>query len=191
MATHSSFLAWRIPETGEPGGLPSMGSHRVGHDWSDLAAAASPFRGLYSHDRIFFQRLHLQTPSHWGLGLHQINYTIQSIPIHVFIFAKKSPPDKWMIIIDSDCLNVWLSNSRWIQCYMKYYHEMYSKWEFLPSKLLRVLVIVLMASLMAQLVKNPPAVQETWVQSLGSEDPLEKDTAAHSSILAWRIPWTV
>ena len=40
-ATHSSVLAWRIPETGEPGGLPSMGSHRVGHDWSDLAAAAA------------------------------------------------------------------------------------------------------------------------------------------------------
>ena len=40
MATHSSVLAWRIPGTGEPGGLPSMGSHRVGHDWGDLAAAA-------------------------------------------------------------------------------------------------------------------------------------------------------
>ena len=41
MATHSSVLAWRIPGTGEPGGLPSMGSHRVGHDWRDLAAAAT------------------------------------------------------------------------------------------------------------------------------------------------------
>ena len=41
MATHSSVLAWRIPGTGEPGGLPSMGSHRVGHDLSDLAAAAA------------------------------------------------------------------------------------------------------------------------------------------------------
>ena len=41
MATHSSVLAWRIPGTGEPGGLPSMGSHRVGRDWSDLAAAAA------------------------------------------------------------------------------------------------------------------------------------------------------
>ena len=41
MATHSSILAWRIPGTEEPGGLPSMGSHRVGHDWSDLAAAAA------------------------------------------------------------------------------------------------------------------------------------------------------
>ena len=40
MATRSSVLAWRIPGTGEPGGLPSLGSHRVGHDWSDLAAAA-------------------------------------------------------------------------------------------------------------------------------------------------------
>ena len=39
MATHSSVLAWRIPGTREPDGLPSMGSHRVGHDWSDLAAA--------------------------------------------------------------------------------------------------------------------------------------------------------
>ena len=41
MATHSSILAWRIPGTEEPGGLPSIGSHRVGHDWSDLAAAAA------------------------------------------------------------------------------------------------------------------------------------------------------
>ena len=41
MATHSSFLAWRISGTEEPGGLPSMGSHRVGHNWSDLAAAAA------------------------------------------------------------------------------------------------------------------------------------------------------
>ena len=41
METHSSVLAWRIPGTGEPGGLPSMGSHRVGHDWSDLAAEAA------------------------------------------------------------------------------------------------------------------------------------------------------
>ena len=47
------------------------------------------------------------------------------------------------------------------------------------------------ASLVAQLVKNPPAIWETWVQSLGWEDPLEKGKAIHSSILAWRIPWTV
>ena len=43
---------------------------------------------------------------------------------------------------------------------------------------------------MAQLVKNPPAMQETWVRSLGWEDTLEKGMATHSSILAWRTPWT-
>jgi len=45
-------------------------------------------------------------------------------------------------------------------------------------------------SLVAQTVKNLPAIQETWVQSLGQEDLLEKGTATHSSIFAWRIPWT-
>ena len=40
------------------------------------------------------------------------------------------------------------------------------------------------------MLKNPPAVQETWVQSLGQEDPLEKEMVVYSSILAWRIPWT-
>ena len=47
------------------------------------------------------------------------------------------------------------------------------------------------ASLVGQTVKNLPSMQETWVQSLGWEDPLEKGKATHSSILAWRIPWTV
>ena len=47
------------------------------------------------------------------------------------------------------------------------------------------------APLVPQLVKNPPAMQETWVPSLGWEDPLEKGKATHSSVLAWRIPWTV
>ena len=46
------------------------------------------------------------------------------------------------------------------------------------------------ASLKAQMVKNLPAMQETWAQSLDRDDPLEKGMATHSSILAWRIPWT-
>ena len=45
-------------------------------------------------------------------------------------------------------------------------------------------------SLVAQMVKNLPAVQETWVRSLGWEDPLEKEMVTHSSVLAWRMPWT-
>ena len=48
-----------------------------------------------------------------------------------------------------------------------------------------------LASLVAQLVKSPPAMQDTWVQSLGQEDPLEKGKATHSSIQARRIPWSV
>ena len=51
MASHSSVLAWRVPGTGEPGGLPSMGSHRVGHDRSDLAAAAAA--GIVTTSRCF------------------------------------------------------------------------------------------------------------------------------------------
>ena len=57
MATHSSVLAWRIPGTGEPGGLLSMGSHRVGHDWRDLAAAAAaaacPIRNIFLFYHLF------------------------------------------------------------------------------------------------------------------------------------------
>ena len=46
------------------------------------------------------------------------------------------------------------------------------------------------ASLVAQMVKNPPVMRETWVRSLGQEDPLEKEMAIHSSTIAWKIPWT-
>ena len=60
MATHSSVLALRVPGTGEPGGLPSMGSHRVGHDWSDLAAVAAA-RSAYKAE---WYALHSKR---WGL----------------------------------------------------------------------------------------------------------------------------
>ena len=55
---------------------------------------------------------------------------------------------------------------------------------------MRYLYIYRGASLIAQLVKNLPAIQETRVRFLGQEDPLKKEMATHSSILAWRIPWT-
>ena len=60
MATHSSVLAWRIPGTAEPGGLPSMGQHRVRHDWSDLAAAAAAAAGNPSHMHIAFNEFSLK-----------------------------------------------------------------------------------------------------------------------------------
>ena len=58
MATHSSVLAWRIPGTGEPGRLPSVGSHRVGHDWSDLATAAAVIP--WSFFTVLVKRISLQ-----------------------------------------------------------------------------------------------------------------------------------
>ena len=60
MATHSSVLAWRIPGTGEPGGLPSMESHRVGHDWSDLASSPlqeSLQKYLIKYHNVLYSRL--------------------------------------------------------------------------------------------------------------------------------------
>ena len=54
----------------------------------------------------------------------------------------------------------------------------------------RMRLTVTWALPVAQMVKNPPAMRETWIQSLGWEEPLEKGMATHSSILAWRIPWT-
>ena len=64
MATHSSVLDWRIPGTGEPGGLPSMGSHRVRHDWSDLAAAAAAARVLEVFSLLFIHWLSWSPPEH-------------------------------------------------------------------------------------------------------------------------------
>ena len=74
MATHSSVLAWRIPGMGEPGGLPSMGSHRVGHDWSDLAAAAAVSDSLQPHDLEFARFLHpWSSPGkNIGVGCHSL-----------------------------------------------------------------------------------------------------------------------
>ena len=60
MVTHSSVLAWRIPETGKPGGLPSIGSHRVGHDWGDLAVAAAVTNENYIYLRC----------TTWCFGIH-------------------------------------------------------------------------------------------------------------------------
>ena len=93
IATHSSNLAWRIPQTEEPGRLQSIGLQRVSHNWACF------------------------------------------------------------------CLCVCISAQFW-------------------------------ASPVTKLVKNPPAIQVTWVRSLSWEDPLENEMATHFSILAWEIPWT-
>ena len=68
---------------------------------------------------------------------------------------------------------------------LKYIYVLYSIHMFICK-----LHINFKVSLLAQMVKNLPAMQETWVQSLGQEDPLEKRMATRYSILAWRVPWT-
>ena len=79
MATHSSVLAWRIPGTGEPGGLRSMGSHRVGHNWSDLAAAVAPqLLNLCSGA----QELQLLSPYVLGPTFHNKRNRWNEKPVH-------------------------------------------------------------------------------------------------------------
>ena len=77
MATHSSVLAWRIPGMGEPGGLPSMGFHRVGHDWSNLAVAAAGKPGM-------LQSMGSRRVGHnWAT---ELNWT-ESVPIFIRYFT--------------------------------------------------------------------------------------------------------
>ena len=75
--SHSSVLAWRIPGTGEPGGLPSMGSHRVRHDWSDLAAAAT----------VSIKLITTTDGGKWGKKSKRIYRTSQKISI-IYVFLE-------------------------------------------------------------------------------------------------------
>ena len=75
MATHSSVLAWRIPGTGEPGGLPSLGSHRLGHDWSNLAVAAyyiNSDRGVFKISCEVFPKVSCEWVSEWMSEIDQL-----------------------------------------------------------------------------------------------------------------------
>ena len=68
MATHSSVLAWRIPGMGKPGGLPSVGSYRVGHDWSNLATAAAAWHCYHLYLEVKCGQRGLLVPSWQGMG---------------------------------------------------------------------------------------------------------------------------
>ena len=88
MATHSSVLAWRIPGTRDPHGLPPMGSHRVGHDWSDLAAAAAEVRNEKREIQIAPVTL-FEPGSSWALKLGsfpQASWVHKSIAFWLFNF---------------------------------------------------------------------------------------------------------
>ena len=76
MATHSSVLAWRIPGMEEPGGLPSMGSHRVGHDGSDLACMHALEKEMAAHSSILAWRIPgTEEPGGlWSMGSHRVGH---------------------------------------------------------------------------------------------------------------------
>ena len=141
MATHSSVLAWRIPGTGEPGGLPSMGSHRVGHDWSDLAAAAAAaftrkhYMYALIYDNLFFSFwLH----SVWqsldpSMCLHMVQFHsylwLSDIPLYVcmyHIFFFHSSVDGHLgyfhvlSIVNSAAVNIGVRVSFWVMIFFRY-----------------------------------------------------------------------
>ena len=96
MATHSSVLAWRIPGTDEPSGLPSMGSHRIGHDWSDLASAAAATKPMQSQALLAFCSAMLQI---WTLSSFSQNSCWISIH-HVCIpGGKKQSKGKKEVVV--------------------------------------------------------------------------------------------
>ena len=109
MATHASVLVWRIPGTGEPGGLPSMGSQRVRHDWSDLAAAAAGnaktcMHMLYQHMAECFWSSVIQLKE-FEINLHSLFLAVLSSLIIFPLFKPckymiESLKCKWLNIVD-------------------------------------------------------------------------------------------
>ena len=120
MATHSSVLAWRIPGTGEPGGLPSIGSHRVRHDWSDLAAAAE--EELYrkdlhdpdNHDGVIthLEPNILECEVKWALGSITTNKTSGGVKIPAELFQILK--DDAVNVLHSICQQIW-KTQQWPQ----------------------------------------------------------------------------
>ena len=90
MATHSGVLAWRIPGMGEPGGLPSLGSHRVGHDWSDLAAAAVVISGGFpvSSGKEFIFQCRRQKKLGFDPSMGKIPWRRKWPPTPIFLLRK-------------------------------------------------------------------------------------------------------
>ena len=104
MATHSSVLAWRIPGTGEPGGLPSMGSHRVWHDWSDLAAATAVFISIFMINELM-SKLYLRDSYDVIMKCKQFTYFL----------CVKSTITSWALVYEMQILKENLRDSaEWV-----------------------------------------------------------------------------
>ena len=114
MATHSSILAWRIPGTEEPDGLPSMGSHRVRHDWSDLAAAAAGVNHTPTQNKKLNleKRMSRSNTCEW-VGTYYVEE--QALPLKIKRFGKTRPKflhmaiptgTEWDLPLDRACIEL-------------------------------------------------------------------------------------
>ena len=145
MANHSSVLAWRIPGTGEPGGLPSLGLHRVGHDWSDLAAAAGTFILLGNTSSLFIPRTLLSSQTD---PLYPLKYNSPLPPPSI----PCQPPfyflSLWIELLEIPHANriiqhlffcLWLISLSWPSAQLKIHMQLYSRplywWEGLLSSI--------------------------------------------------------
>ena len=105
-------------------------------------------------------------------------------------FTQMQPYDKLGRSIDLFLLHQFNKITTIFHSFITTVNVVLSARSFLLGKHQAIISYLHMASQVAQMVKNLPAKQETWVQSLGREDPLEKEMTNHSTILAWEIPWT-
>ena len=171
MTTHSSILAWKIPWMEEPGRLQSMGLQRVRHDW-----VTSLHFILFSSWLTFYKKYYRSMQTHnieWAFCC--VTFLVTLMETFICRLLLRFPHSS--VGKESACSagdpglipGSGRSDGEGIGYLLHY------SW----------------ASLVAQLVKNPPAMQETWVWSLGWEDHLEKGKATHSNILVWRIPWII
>ena len=170
--------------TGRPGVLRFMGSQRVGHDWASELNWTEPYKSLRTIEEVK-SRPRLKVPCKPGTS----KIITGSFPIR---------PRKELYLTKTK----WKQKSFWKAqqvCAQRYSTQSFTM--VLPrdsstqrkslGKPRHILSAFRWASLVAHLAKNPPAMQQTWVWSLGWEEPLEKGKATYYSILAWRIPWTV
>ena len=190
-ATGSGILARRIPWTGEPGRLQSMGLQRFG------LSMHTPTH-IYSYSRknfCYYPHLRKIWPCHGDLSrqlhhpsVHHLGSTMNSIWWVCLFRTRKSKVHTWMGMSERPApvsLTGFIVSVPWVIALWTHISDLgndpgigfYQADSGLP--------------LWAQPVKNPPAMRETWVGSLGWEHPLQEGKATHSSILAWRIPWTV
>ena len=194
MATHSSVLAWRIPGTGELGGLPSMGSHRVGHDWSDLAVfhCVCVPQPIYSFicwwTSGLLYVLAVVNSAAVNNGIHLSFSVLVSLGCIAKLFLLRSP-------LTSMSLNV-TSNSQlcltWSLISTGLFHWLtgHGKSPVFPSTFMNIFtdfVTIFYSSILKfpGFHSKPPFFHVTNLPI--RSHPL----AMHSSILAWRILWTV